>query len=341
MQQPLTMTLDDFSFTTGYLELAVHARRQEAQGVISLDLRSANGDDLPPFTAGSHVELEVPATQGEPPLRRQYSLCNDPSEEGRYLIGVGLDAESRGGSAWLHGHVEVGAVLRARAPRNHFALDESAPHSIFIAGGIGITPLLAMARRLGSLGRCWTLYYCVRTPSRAAFLDALRRIPCGEVVTVHDAMPGVTSLDLAAVVDSAAADTHLYCCGPSPLMAAFERAAAGRAPNTVHVEWFKAKATSPNDMPTAVAGAFALHLAHSGRTLQVPVGKTILDTLLDAGIAVDSSCRDGICGSCETRVLAGVPEHYDSVLSASERASGDRMMVCVSRCKGEALTLAL
>ncbi|MGO4392448.1 2Fe-2S iron-sulfur cluster-binding protein [Variovorax sp. M-6] len=335
------MTLAASRSATEPLALAVHAWRQEAEGVVSLDLRAATGEDLPPFTAGSHVAFEIPAPDGAAPLLRQYSLCNDPSERDRYLIGVGLDPASRGGSAWLHTGVEVGAVLRAQAPRNHFALDESAAHSILVAGGIGITPLLAMARRLGALGRRWTLYYCVRTPSRAAFLDVLRAIPCGEVVPVHDAMPGVASLDLPAVIASAAADTHLYCCGPAPLMQAFERAAAGRAAHTVHVEWFKAGPPAPGLAPAATAGSFALHLAHSGRTLQVPADKSVLETLLDAGIAIDSSCRDGICGSCETRVLAGTPDHHDAVLSASERAAGDRMMVCVSRCKGEALTLAL
>jgi len=322
------------------LNVKVTARREEAAGVISLELRAADGRTLSPFSAGAHIDVQLPVHDAHGRhLVRQYSLCNDPAEQDRYVIGVGRDPNSRGGSAWLHERLNVGDLLQISTPRNHFALNESATHSVLVAGGIGITPLLAMGRRLSALGRQWTLYYCVRTPERAAFLEELRTLPA-RLVPVFDGGPGGQPLDLAKVIAEAPADAHLYCCGPAALMEAFERAAAGRPQQQVHVEWFKPRAPA-QQIEVQGERAFDIALARGGMTLHVPAGKSILDVLIEAGVAIPHSCCDGVCGSCETRVIEGVPEHRDAVLLGDAANSTDRMMVCVSRSAGPHLTLDL
>ncbi|MDB5874439.1 MAG: hypothetical protein JWQ07_3881 [Ramlibacter sp.] len=327
---------------TAGLSVRVVERRAVAEGVIAIELRAESGRQLPRFSAGSHIDVELPVRDGDGRrLVRQYSLCNDPAEDYRYVIGVGRDANTRGGSAWLHESLQCGDLLDIGAPRNHFQLHEAATHSVLVAGGIGITPLAAMARRLSALGRRWTLYYCARTPERAAFLDELRLLP-GLVVPVFDGLPGVAPVDLARVVADAPAGAHLYCCGPPSLMRAFEAAAVHRDAGTVHVEWFEPRPAIENSNAERGADrAFTLTLARSGNTLTVPPGKSILDVLIEAGIDVQHSCCDGVCGTCETRVLEGSPEHRDSVLLGEKANATDRMMICVSRCAGAALTLDL
>ena len=325
--------------TTG-LVVRVAAITQAAEGVLSLELRAADGYTLSPFTAGSHIDVELPVRDSDGHFMvRQYSLCNDPSQHDRYVIAVGRDANSRGGSVWLHDRLTVGDTLHIGTPRNHFQLFEPAADSVLVAGGIGITPLLAMARRLSALGRRWTLYYCARTPARAAFLDELLKLP-GVVIPVFDGVPGGAPIDFSSVMAQAPADAHLYCCGPTSLMEAFEKAAGSRPPHHVHVEWFKPRPLAPGENASG-EGPFDVLLHRSGMTLRVPAGKSILDVLVDAGIAVPHSCCDGVCGTCETRVLEGVPQHRDSVLFGDEAQSTDRMMVCVSRCAGPRLTLDL
>lgn len=326
--------------TTG-LNVRVHDRRGVADGVIALELRATEGYELSRFTAGSHIDVELPVRDAHGHfIVRQYSLCNDPAEHHRYVIAVGRDANTRGGSAYLHDQLKVGDIVHISTPRNHFQLYEPAPHSVLVAGGIGITPLLAMARRLSALGRIWTLYLCARTPERAAFLDELEALP-GTVIPVFDGVPGGAPIDLERVISDAPADAHLYCCGPTTLMEAFERAAARRAAHTVHVEWFKPRPASTATDVAAASGSFELKLAHSGVTLAVPAEKSILDVLIEAGVAVQYSCCDGVCGTCETRVLEGIPDHRDSVLLGEDADATDRMMVCVSRCAGNSLTLDL
>jgi ferredoxin-NADP reductase len=326
--------------TTG-LNVRVHERRVVADGVIAIELRASQGYELSHFTAGSHIDVELTARDAHGHfIVRQYSLCNDPAEHHRYVIAVGRDADTRGGSAYLHDELKVGDIVRISTPRNHFQLYEPAPHSVLVAGGIGITPLLAMARRLSALGRTWTLYLCARTPERAAFLDELEALP-GTVIPVFDGVPGGAPIDLKRVIGDAPANAHLYCCGPTTLMEAFEQAAAQREAHTVHVEWFKPRpASTASDVATA-NGAFELNLAHSGVTLAVPPEKSILDVLIEAGVSVQYSCCDGVCGTCETRVLEGIPDHRDSVLLGDDANATDRIMVCVSRCAGKSLTLAL
>jgi vanillate O-demethylase ferredoxin subunit len=328
--------------TTTGLNVRVHERRMVADGVVAIELRAVDGYELSPFAAGSHIDVELPVRDAHGHfIVRQYSLCNDPVEQHRYVIGVGRDANSRGGSTYLHDHLKVGDIVHISTPRNHFQLYEPAPSSVLVAGGIGITPMLAMARRLSALGQPWTLYYCARTPERAAFLDELQALP-GTVIPVFDGVPGGAPIDFAQVMTDAPADAHLYCCGPTTLMEAFERAAATREPSSVHVEWFKPRPVPANSTTGADAdGEFIVKLAHSGVTLTVPAQKSILDVLIEAGVAVQYSCCDGVCGTCETRVLEGVPDHRDSVLLGEDANAPDRIMVCVSRCSGASLTLDL
>jgi len=313
------------------LSLQLRAIRYEAEGIASFELAAPGAQDLPAFAAGAHIDLHL-----APGLVRSYSLCNDPQERHRYVIGVHRDPASRGGSAHVHEKLRVGDRLAVSAPRNNFPLEESAPHSVLVAGGIGITPLLAMVRRLAALRRPWELYYCARSHAHAAFLDALRALkadcPEGRLHLHFDDRAGGL-LDIGQLVARAPAGSHFYCCGPLPMLAAFESACAGVPPAQVHVEYFSAR-----EAP-AVAGGFELELARSGRVLHVAPGQTVLDAMLEAGVDVPYSCTQGVCGACETRVLAGVPDHRDLVLSPQEQESHTVMMVCCSGAKSPRLVL--
>ncbi len=305
----------------------------EAESINSYELVAPGGGDLASFTAGSHVDLHLPNG-----MIRSYSLVNDQRERHRYVVAVNKDAASRGGSAFIHETLHAGDIITISRPRNNFVLQENVPHSVLIAGGIGITPLLAMIRRLQALGRSWELFYAARTPAVAAFLDeldALRSGAPGNVNLHFDQEPSGRMFDLAAIVDAAPADSHLYCCGPAPMLEAFEAATAGRPAAQVHVEYFKAK-----DKPAA-EGGFEVKLARSGRTIFVEPGKTILNALLDAGLAVSYACTEGVCGTCETRVIDGLPDHRDLFLGKEEQAANTTMMICCSGSKSRTLVLDL
>ena len=308
------------------LKVRVKSATWEAPGILSYELRALDGGELPAFTAGAHVDLSLPGG-----LVRSYSLINPQSERHRYVIAVQKDRASRGGSKWVHDSVRPGDVLTLDGPRNNFSLNEAAPHSIFIAGGIGITPILSMTERLSSLGRPWELVYCARTRAAAAFVERLK----GAVRFNFDEEPGGKVLDIAQVVSAAPADAHLYCCGPNGMLAAFEAATAGLPRERVHVEYFTAK-----EAP-ATEGGFTVVLAKSRREFTVPPGKTILETLLDAGLDVAYSCREGVCGTCETKVLEGTPDHRDLILTEEEQASGGTMMICCSGSRTARLILDL
>jgi vanillate O-demethylase ferredoxin subunit len=308
------------------LQLRVRCATWEAQDILSYELRLPAGGELPAFAAGAHVDLTLPNG-----LIRSYSLVNDQAERHRYVIGVQKDRASRGGSSWVHANLRPGDLLTVNGPRNNFPLNEAAEKSVLISGGIGITPIVSMVRRLGALKKDWTLYYCARTRAVAAFTEVLQ----GDVRFNFDGEPGGKVLDLAGVVALWPAGTHFYCCGPLPMLAAFEAATAALPREQVHVEYFTAK-----EAP-AVTGGFTVMLARSGRQLVVPPGKTILETLLDAGMEVPYSCMEGVCGTCETRVIEGVPDHRDLVLSDAEHAEGKTMMICCSGCRGDRLVLDL
>jgi vanillate O-demethylase ferredoxin subunit len=315
--------------TAGLVEVRVGAVEPLARGITAFELRPAAGGELPPFAAGAHIDLYLP--QG---MVRSYSLVNAQEERHRYVIAVNRDAASRGGSTWVHDSLRPGSLLSIATPRNNFPLAEDARHSVFIAGGIGVTPLWCMIQRLQVLRRSWELVYCARTRERAAFHDRLRAL--GAAVRFNfDEEPGGTLLDLASVVAAAPPDVHLYCCGPVPMLDAFERATAGRPPANVHVEYFSAK-----DLP-AKEGGYTLVLARSGRSFEVRHGKTIIDTLIENGFDAPYSCLEGVCGTCETRVIEGAPDHRDLVLSRNERAANRTMMICCSGSKTPRLVLDL
>jgi ferredoxin-NADP reductase len=314
------------------LEVRVKSITYEAQGISSYDLRALSGSELPPFTAGAHIDLHLPNG-----LIRSYSLVNPQVESDRYVIAVNRDAATRGGSRYMHEAVRPGDTLTIAAPRNNFPLVEQASQTVFIAGGIGITPLWCMIQRLEAVGRPWELYYGARSRQNAAFLDNLRALDEPAHRRLHlnfDQEAGGRMLDIASVVERTTPDTHLYCCGPIPMLTAFEQATASRPSEYVHVEYFSARE------PPA-AGGFTVVLARSARTFAVPPGKSILDTLLEHGIDVPHSCKEGVCGTCETTVIEGIPDHRDLVLSKAEQAANTTMMICCSGCKGEKLVLDL
>ena len=296
------------------------------------ELRHVDGAELPAFEAGAHVELQLPNH-----LSRSYSLLNDPRERQRYLIGVHRAADSGGGSRHLHEVAREGDVLLASAPRNNFSLDEAAARSVLLAGGIGVTPLIAMAHRLCELGRPWQLHYCAATRADAAFTDELQTL--AEVSGGHLALhfskeQGGSRLDIAELVASSAADAHFYCCGPRRMLEAFEQATLG-CRERAHVEYFSARSKAARE------GGFTIELARSRLTLQVSAGRSILDVVTDAGINVPTSCREGICGSCETRILEGEADHRDALLSEQEQAQNQSMMICCSGARSARLVLDL
>ena len=309
--------------------LRVHRIEWAAEGILEIDLRDPTGAEVPAFTAGAHVDLVLPNG-----ITRSYSLANDPDERHRFVLGVGLDPTSRGGSRFVHRDLRVGDIVPVLGPRNHFPLDESAGHSVLIAGGIGITPMAAMASRLAALGRSFEFHYAVRERSRAAFLDRVSGLSPRFCLHV-DAEAG-RPLDIGEIVAGAPAGAHFYCCGPLPMLAAYETATAGLAPEQVHLEYFKAK-----PVEAAATTGFEIEIAGTGRVLEVPPEKSIADVLEAAGVKTGISCQEGICGSCEVKVVAGEPDHRDQVLTAAEKASGKTMMICVSRSKSPRLVIEL
>lgn len=315
-------------------QVRVAAMRYEAEGVCSVELTALAGDvPLVPFTAGAHVDLHLP---GGPV--RSYSLLNDQSEAARYVIGVHLHPQSRGGSRHIHATLRPGDVIAIDGPRNHFALAEEAEHSVFIAGGIGITPLLSMMRRLNALARPWTLHFAARTRAQAGFLDdvhALAALGHGTVTVALDGEPDGVMLDIACIVAQAPARAHLYCCGPSGMLQAFEAATAVVPPAQVHMEYFAPRQAADT------AGGFEVRCARSAKSIQVRPGQTILQALLDEGVQVSYACEEGICGSCEVPVLEGQPDHRDALLTQQERDAGKTMMVCCSGAKSGVLVLDL
>ena len=315
------------------LVLEVTDVEAEARDVLLVELRMPGGGALPPFEPGAHLEIALPNG-----LVRHYSLVNDWREPDRYVIAVGRAANGRGGSTFLHRSVHCGMRLAVEAPRNHFALDPAAGHYLFVAGGIGVTPIVAMIRWCEANGRPWRLVYAARTPQRAAFYETLR--PFASRVHFHfdDQAGGV--LDVGPWLADPLPGEHVYCCGPQPLMEAVRDRAGARAADTVHFEYFAAPEADA-DAAAAVSGAFRVELRQTGATFDVPADRSILDVLEDHGLQVPYSCREGLCGTCQTGVVAGEVDHRDYVLSQAERDAGDTMMVCVSRARSPTLVLDL
>jgi ferredoxin-NADP reductase len=318
--------------TESKLQAWVHTLRHEAQDIISVELRPASGVTFPPFTPGAHIDLHLPNG-----LVRSYSLCNRAGESGRYVIGVLKDQSSRGGSKAVHETLRVGTALTISAPRNHFPLVEDAKHTVLVAGGIGITPLLSMARRLASLARSYELLYFARSRQAAAFGDVLAEL--GAKVHWHFDDQAGGPPDLRNLLAQRKADgTHYYACGPTPKLDAFEADCQALGLSHAHLERFSAK---PVEAASDARSSYSVELRRSGITFDVPAGKTLHKKLIELKIDVPWSCEEGICGSCETRVLEGQVDHRDMVLTPAEQADNKVLMVCVSGCTSERLVLDL
>jgi ferredoxin-NADP reductase len=299
-----------------------------ADDVVSVTLEAPVGARLPGWESGAHVDLVL-----APGLERQYSLCGDPADDSRWRIAVLREPESRGGSAFIHERLAAGDEVRVRGPRNNFHLVDATTYR-FVAGGIGITPLVPMVRRLTAQGRPWTLLYGGRRAATMAFVDELRAL--GDQTTF---CPEETHglLDLATYLDGVDRDTAVYCCGPEGLLQAVQRYSAGWPDGVLHVEHFRGDPSlldAPSDSFEVVVGA-------SGVTVQVEAGQSIIDALATVGVDVETSCLEGTCGTCETNVIEGTPDHRDVVLTESEKQSNTVMMICCSRSKTPRLVLDL
>jgi ferredoxin-NADP reductase len=310
-------------------ERAVVAERIEhvADDVVSLVLTAADGSPLPCWQPGAHIDLIL-----APGLERQYSLCGDPRDLSHWRIGVLREQPSRGGSARVH-RLNPGRPLRVRGPRNHFRLVESKRY-VFIAGGIGITPILPMVEQVARGNATWQLVYGGRTAASMAFTDRLARYGAAVTLWPQDEHGFI---DLEAVLGTPQDDTAVYCCGPGALISAVEARVAAWPEGTLHVERFAPREGALD----GECRAFEVRLARTGLTVQVDANQSIVDALAMAGIPVATSCRRGTCGTCETHVLEGTPDHRDSILTAGEQERGDTMMICCSRATGPSLLLDL
>lgn len=305
----------------------VRARRKLAAGVIGVDLERVDGEPWPAWEAGAHIDLLLPND-----VIRQYSLSGSPRDNSTLTIAVLREGAGRGGSIWIHDHLHVGAEIGIRGPRNHFELKPAA-HLLFIAGGIGITPMLPMIERATDEGWDWELVYCGRQRSSMAYVEELATK--GTRVRLYP-RDEVDRADFDALVAAAPAGTLVYACGPVALLEAVEAATENAGLEPVISERFEPKVFDESkDTP------FEVEIASDGRVLEVPVGCSILSVLKQNGINVIASCQEGTCGTCETGVISGIPDHRDAILTAAEHAENEYMMVCCSRSRGPRLVLDL
>ncbi|MEJ7808313.1 MAG: PDR/VanB family oxidoreductase [Telluria sp.] len=314
-------------------EVKVTRRCAEADDIDSFELMRPDGRDLPPFSAGAHIDVLAPNG-----MLRQYSLCNRPSERQRYVIGVLRDPRSRGASQSIHELLAVGDMVRIGAPRNHFAL-APAGRSLLLAAGIGVTPLMCMAEELHDAGADFALHYCARSRRRTAFYAGLARSEFGDHVHFHFDDEGEEQhLDLTALMARPDLETHVYVCGPAGFIDLVRSTAGahGWHPWQIHVEHFRAL---EQDLPEP--GSFEVRIASSGKVVKVPANRNVAEVLAEQGIAIPVSCMEGVCGTCITRVLEGTPEHRDCYFSEEEKARNDLFMPCCSRSVSRTLVLDL
>jgi vanillate O-demethylase ferredoxin subunit len=319
--------------SAGTFRVRIAKKTLEATDVCSFELCHDDGHALPAFSAGSHIDVHL-----ETGLTRQYSLCNDPAQSHRYLIAVLRDARTRGGSQAMH-ELQVGDRLTISAPKNHFPLAHHARRSLLLAGGIGVTPILCMAERLAQVGADFEMHYCTRSRDRTAFVDRIRQAAFSSKVHLHfDDGEEAQKLPLAALLRDPPPDTHLYVCGPKGFMDAVLTGArsAGWPEDRLHCEFFSAEPVKSDS-----DGSFEVKLASSGRVVVVAKDQTIVQALGDAGIEVPTSCEQGVCGTCLTRVLEGEPEHRDMYLTPAEQAANDQCLPCCSRSRTPLLVLDL
>lgn len=317
-------------------EVVVSARTDAADGVVLLQLERPGGESLPAWTPGAHIDVVLVA--GATPkdnVERQYSLCGDPGDRSSWRIGVLREPDGRGGSAHVHDAVRVGDRLTVRGPRAHFGLAPGEGPVLFVAGGIGITPILPMIAAADAAGRDWRLAYAGRSRTTMAFVDQLVAAH-GSRVEVFAADEG-RRVDLDAWTAAAAAGTPVHCCGPARMVDAIESLSVTWPADTLHRERFEPKTPEAHDADQP----FEVELELSGLTLEVPADRSLLDVVEEAGVLVLSSCREGTCGTCETPVIAGEVDHRDSVLTPSEQSANASMMLCVSRAACPRLVLEL
>jgi vanillate monooxygenase ferredoxin subunit len=316
------------------LTVRVARKSKEALDICSLELVSPDGAPLPAFSAGSHIDVHLPNG-----LTRQYSLCNDPAEGHRYLIGVLKDPASRGGSMAVHESVHEGDMLSISAPKNHFALAHEAQESLLLAGGIGITPILCMAERLSVAGAKFELHYGARTRERMAFQERIARSSFAHRAAFHfDDGEAGQKMNLDALLAAPHSGKHLYVCGPKGFMDAVlaKARAGGWSEPQLHYEFFSAEV-----IKSASDGSFEVKLASSGKRILVGKDETVVQALAAAGILVQTSCEQGVCGTCLTRVLEGEPDHRDMYLTPEEQATNGQFLPCCSRAKSACLVLDL
>ena len=317
---------------TDWLAVRIARREEAAEGIMALELVAEDGRDLPPFEAGSHVDVVV--AEG---LVRQYSLCNDPAERHRYCLGILRDPASRGGSEAAHARFMQGQTLQISAPRCNFHLVEGVTPVILAAGGIGITPMLSMAHALHRRGTPFVLHYCTRSADRTAFADTLTGCLFAASVRIHhDDGAASQRFSVSDCLAEAAPDVHLYVCGPEGFIhhVAGGATEAGWPPERVHVEHFKSEVSQEGDVLTVVASL-------SGITVQVAEGVSIANALLDAGVQVPLSCEQGICGTCLVRVIEGTPDHRDQYQTDEEKIANTHITPCCSRALSPRLVLEI
>ncbi len=317
------------------VETLVHALRWEAEGVVGIDLiPAAGGSELPAFAPGAHVDLHL-----SPGVIRSYSICSSPGELHRYRLAVKLEEQGRGGSSLIHQKLRPGQKLHISSPRNLFPLHDDSTPAVLIAGGIGITPIWCMLQELVAHGRPVDLIYAARSRQCAAFLDEIRKLTDGKVNVIwHFDDEEGRPVDLLKLLENRDPGHHYYCCGPGPMLDAFVHASQTLGLENFHIERFAAQPVV-DEAPSG--DRLLVHLQQSGVDVQVEPGQSILDALIDAGLAPSYSCQQGICGACETTVIEGDIEHRDSVLTEQERQSGRTMMICVSTCASGRLVLDL
>lgn len=306
------------------LKLKVSRVEDLSSNIRLFEFVAPDGAMLPAFTAGAHIDIVTGGGH-----RRSYSLSNDPAERHRYVLGILREKAGRGGSAWMHDNVKVGDTITVMPPSNAFPLAESAGEHILIGGGIGITPMKSMVHRLKAIGEKYTLYYCSREQADTAFYDEIKAL-CGDnVVFTHDGGDPSKGLNLKALLAEHRPGSHVYICGPNGFLNAVRAAAAHWPEGCVHFELFAPPA--PAAKGNQVNEAFEVLLSRQGVTVPVPADKSILEAVRGAGIDIDSSCEEGVCSTCEVRLLSGAADHRDSVLSAEDKAANKKIMTCVSR----------
>lgn len=313
---------------TDRIEVLLHAVQPLSPAVKCYEFVLPGGGSLPAAEAGAHIGVLLPNG-----MERQYSLLEPSDSPDRYKIAVKQEENGKGGSRFMHESLRGGDRLFITPPRNNFPLREDADFTVLIAGGIGVTPIWAMAQRLSALGRLWTMHYASRIRRDLILTETLAAF--GDVNIHVDEEQGGRPLPVGRIVATAPSGSHFYCCGPEPMLRVFEAAAASRPADHVHVEYFSPK------FAAATEARYVVQLARSGMEVQVEPGQTILQVLRQKGVDVPYSCEEGICGACEVRVLQGEPDHRDSLLSDEERASNSMMMICCSGSKSGRLVIDL